>query len=212
MYSLAEHCAKNLNRRVVTLEDPVEKQNDHLLQVQLNEKAGITYKTGLKAILRHDPDVIIIGEIRDAETAEIAIRAALTGHLVMSSLHARDAKGAIYRLLEFGINPQEIEQSLLAITAQRLLSIICPICGRTCSKFCTRLNQPKRTSVYEILYGQALEKVLEESKGKEVIYRYPTIKTLIRKGFALGYVSNEEYRRWVFEEENFHRGTGVGVN
>src|SRR6185437_11728129 len=98
------------------------------------EKAGITYKTGLKAILRHDPDVIIIGEIRDAETAEIAIRAALTGHLVMSSLHARDAKGAIYRLLEFGINPQEIKQSLLAITAQRLLSIICPICGRTCSK------------------------------------------------------------------------------
>lgn len=212
MYSLAEYCAKNLKRRVVTLEDPVEIQNDHLLQVQLNEKAGITYKTGLKAILRHDPDVIIIGEIRDDETAQLAIRAALTGHLVMASLHARDAKGAIYRLLEYGINQQEIEQSLLALTAQRLLTLICPLCGKDCSKFCTRMNQPERTSVYEILYGQVLELALEESKGKEVIFRYPTIKTIIRKGFALGYVSYEEYRRWVFEEENTHRRTGFSFD
>ncbi|MEK3890742.1 competence type IV pilus ATPase ComGA [Bacillus sp. FSL K6-3431] len=200
MYALAEHCAKKLNRRVVTLEDPVEKQNDALLQVQVNEKAGITYNTGLKAILRHDPDVIIIGEIRDAETAHIAIRAALTGHLVLSSLHTRDAKGAIYRLLEFGVKQQEIEQSLLAITAQRILTLICPLCGSNCSKYCTYTNQVKRTGVYEILYRQALEMALKESKGGKEVYHYPTIKKLIGKGHALGYISIEEYKRWVFEE------------
>ena len=79
MYSLAHYGATELNRHVITLEDPVEKRNDNLLQIQVNQKAGITYSSGLKAILRHDPDLILIGEIRDAETANIAIRAAMTG-------------------------------------------------------------------------------------------------------------------------------------
>lgn len=82
MYTLVEHCANKLMRNVITLEDPVEKQSDSFLQVQVNEKAGITYSTGLKAILRHDPDIILVGEIRDGETAQIAVRAALTGHSV----------------------------------------------------------------------------------------------------------------------------------
>lgn len=200
MYTVAEHCAVKLNRRVVTLEDPVEQHNDALLQVQLNEKAGITYTTGLKAILRHDPDVIIIGEIRDAETARIAIRAALTGHLVLTSLHTRDAKGAIYRLLEFGIKHQDIEQTLIGITAQRLISLLCPLCGEDCSKYCT-YRQPKRTGVYEILYGQALEGALEASRGEKGIHHYPSIKDLIRKGIALGYIPVEEYKRWVLEKK-----------
>ncbi|CAM3953649.1 competence type IV pilus ATPase ComGA [Lederbergia lenta] len=199
MYAVAEHCAGTLNRRVVTLEDPVEKQSDMLLQVQLNDKAGITYSTGLKAILRHDPDVIIIGEIRDAETAHIAIRAALTGHLVLTSLHTRDAKGAIYRLLEFGVKLQDIEQTLIGIMAQRLIALLCPLCGESCSKFCTR-RVAKRTGVYEILYGQALVGALEESKGGKEVYHYPLIKDLIRKGIALGYVPVEEYKHWVLEE------------
>jgi competence protein ComGA len=100
LYSLLHASNKEINRNVITLEDPIEKHTDHLLQVQVNEKAGITYATGLKAILRHDPDIIMVGEIRDEETAKIAIRAALTGHLVLSTMHTKDAKGAIYRLLE----------------------------------------------------------------------------------------------------------------
>ncbi|MCY7707534.1 GspE family protein, partial [Bacillus safensis] len=80
-------------RNIITLEDPVETRNEEVLQVQVNEKAGITYAAGLRAILRHDPDVIVLGEIRDAETARTAIRAALTGHLVLSTLHAKNAKG-----------------------------------------------------------------------------------------------------------------------
>ncbi|MBM6617273.1 type II/IV secretion system protein [Bacillus sp. RD4P76] len=100
MYSLLQASNQQLSRNVITLEDPIEKHSDELLQVQVNEKAGITYSTGLKAILRHDPDIILVGEIRDEETAQIAIKAAMTGHLVLSTMHTKDAKGAIYRLLE----------------------------------------------------------------------------------------------------------------
>ncbi|MBS4209607.1 competence type IV pilus ATPase ComGA [Bacillus sp. FJAT-50079] len=197
MYALAEYCAQQLQRKIVTIEDPVEKQNDLFLQVQLNEKAGITYQTGLKAILRHDPDVILIGEIRDAETAEIAIRAAMTGHLVLSSLHTRDAKGAIYRLLEFGINHEEIEQTLLAVSAQRLVTLLCPFCGQDCSKYCIRKEYSKRVGVYEILYGHALQNILRgNDSGK-----YETIHSLMRKGMALGFISYKEYRRWNVEGE-----------
>ena len=135
LYSLVEHCSSVLQRNVVTLEDPVEKFNDSLVQVQVNEKAGITYSTGLRAILRHDPDIIMVGEIRDEETAAVAVRAALTGHLVLSTLHTKDAKGAIYRLLELGIQWHEIQQSMIAVTAQRLINLICPLCGDSCSEY-----------------------------------------------------------------------------
>ncbi len=200
MYSLAEYCSTTLKRNVITLEDPVEQQHDSLLQVQVNEKAGITYSTGLKAILRHDPDIILVGEIRDAETAKIAIRAAMTGHLVLSSLHTRDAKGAIYRLLEFGVKQIDIEQTLIGVTAQRLVSLICPFCGSICSKFCARMQLPKRVGIYEILDGTALQKAMKEANGWAGTNDYQTIKDLIRKGIALGYISNEEYDRWIIEE------------
>ncbi|HEF1857515.1 TPA: Flp pilus assembly complex ATPase component TadA, partial [Bacillus cereus] len=99
MYALLEVIRKKKTRRIITLEDPVEKRSDDVLQIQINEKAGLTYETGLKAILRHDPDIILVGEIRDEETAKIAIRASLTGHLVMTTLHTNDAKGAIIRFI-----------------------------------------------------------------------------------------------------------------
>ncbi len=83
MYSLVHHCSAALNRNVITLEDPVEKMHEDMVQIQVNEKAGMTYSTCLKAILRHDPDIIMVGEIRDRETEEIAIRASLTGHSVI---------------------------------------------------------------------------------------------------------------------------------
>lgn len=206
MYTLVEHCSNKLMRNVITLEDPVEQQNGSFLQVQVNEKAGITYSTGLKAILRHDPDIIMVGEIRDNETAKIAIRAALTGHLVLSTLHTRDAKGAIYRLLEFGVKWHDIEQTLIAVTAQRLVKLRCPYCGDICSNFCPNYYKKNRTAVYELLSGKTLANVMREAKGERIKLSYNTLKEMIRKGIALGYISTNEYYRWIFdleEEANF---------
>lgn len=121
MYALTAHCANDLNRHVITLEDPVENKHSHLLQVQVNERAGMSYSTGLKAILRHSPDVIMVGEIRDSETAKIAVTAALTGHLVLSTIHAKDPVGCIYRMMDFGVSVEELRQTLVCISAQRLI-------------------------------------------------------------------------------------------
>ncbi|HZG73307.1 MAG TPA: competence type IV pilus ATPase ComGA [Chondromyces sp.] len=201
LYSLVQHCVSELNRNVITLEDPVERQHDEWLQVQVNEKAGVTYSTGLKAILRHDPDVIMVGEIRDVETAKVAVRAAMTGHLVLTTLHTRDAKGAVFRLLEFGLQWHEIQQTLIGITAQRLINLACPTCGDSCSPYCTSRLKKKQATVYEILSGAQLQEVLKEVKGEESDYHYPLLKDLLRKGVALGYLSKSEFARWVFEEE-----------
>ncbi|MGE8204503.1 competence type IV pilus ATPase ComGA [Heyndrickxia sp. NPDC080065] len=201
MYALVEHCSNQLMRNVITLEDPVEQQNGSFLQVQVNEKAGITYSTGLKAILRHDPDIIMVGEIRDSETAKIAIRAALTGHLVLSTLHTRDAKGAIYRLLEFGVNWHDIEQTLIAVTAQRLVTLRCPFCGESCSPYCANYQNRNRTAVYELLVGKTLKTVMNEARGERMNLRYKTLKEMIRKGIALGYLSTNEYYRWIYDVE-----------
>lgn len=121
MYAMTKHCSHDLSRHVISLEDPVEINQNYLLQVQVNERSGMTYATGLKAILRHSPDVILIGEIRDAETAKIAVEAALTGHLVISTIHAKDASGALFRLLDLGITLEEIGQVCRALISQRLL-------------------------------------------------------------------------------------------
>lgn len=202
LYSLIQHSADRLGRNVITLEDPVEKQNDAWLQVQVNEKAGVTYSAGLKAILRHDPDVIMVGEIRDEETAAIALRASLTGHLVLTTLHTKDAKGAVFRLLEFGLKWHEIEQTLVAVSAQRLVSIICPVCKETdCSVDHHSAFKSKQATVYEILSGKDLQAVLKEAKGEQSDYHYPLLKDLLRKGIALGYLSQKEYDRWIFEEK-----------
>ncbi|MEI5908089.1 competence type IV pilus ATPase ComGA [Bacillus spongiae] len=201
LYSLIEHCSKKLNRHVITLEDPVEKQNEELLQVQVNEKAGITYANGLRAILRHDPDIIMVGEIRDQETAGIAIRAALTGHLVLTTLHTRDAKGAIYRLMEFGVKWEEVQQTLIAVTAQRLVKLQCPLCVHQEKSSCTNQHHNKRVSVYEILSGKALQTCIREAKGQEVSMPYPLLQDMLRKGVALGYISEKEYKRWAFQKE-----------
>ena len=115
-------------RKIITVEDPVEYRYQDINQVQVNPRAGLTFATGLRAIMRLDPDVILIGEIRDPETAEIAVQAALTGHLVMASIHANDAVGAIYRLLDLGIPPYLASSSLAGSIAQRMVRRICPNC------------------------------------------------------------------------------------
>jgi competence protein ComGA len=204
LYSLLHSCKRLFNRNIITLEDPIESKSDEVLQVQINEKAGITYASGLKAILRHDPDVIMVGEIRDAETARIAIRAALTGHLVLTTMHTKDAKSAIYRLLEFDVSLQEIEQTLVAVAAQRLLDLTCPFCQGKCSPFCKRLRKTRRVSVYELLCGRPLCQVLKEARGEKGDSRYQKLRDCIKKGIALGYLYPEAYEQWVFHEESIY--------
>ncbi len=114
--------------KIVTIEDPVEYQLRGINQIQVNTKSGLTFAAGLRAILRHDPDVVLIGEIRDRETAEIAVQASLTGHLVFSTLHTNDAPGAATRLIDMGVEPYLVASSLEMVAAQRLVRLICPQC------------------------------------------------------------------------------------
>ena len=125
--TLAQISRTELN--IMTIEDPVEYVFPSVNQMQINNQADVTFATGLKSILRQDPDVILVGEIRDEETARIAVQSALTGHLVMSSIHATDASSALYRLLDMGIEPFLVSSSLVGVVAQRLVRRICPSCA-----------------------------------------------------------------------------------
>jgi type IV pilus assembly protein PilB len=116
------------HRNIMTIEDPVEYVFPSINQIQTNEQAGLTFADGLRAILRQDPDVILVGEIRDVETARIAVQSALTGHLVMSSVHATDTAAALHRFLDMGIESFLIASSVVAVVAQRLMRRICPTC------------------------------------------------------------------------------------
>jgi type IV pilus assembly protein PilB len=115
---------------ITTIENPIEYKIERVNQVQINEKAGVTFASALRSILRQDPDVILVGEIRDAETAQIAVQAAQTGHLVFSTLHTNDAISAITRMRDLGIPPFLIASSILAVMAQRLVRVLCPDCKR----------------------------------------------------------------------------------
>ena len=115
-------------KNIITIEDPIEYELKGVGQIQVNPKTELTFARGLRSILRHDPDIIMVGEIRDVETAEIAIQASLTGHLVFSTLHTNDAAGAITRLIDMGVEPFLIASSLIAVLAQRLVRKVCPEC------------------------------------------------------------------------------------
>lgn len=115
--------------KVVTVEDPVEYRLDGIVQLPVNSRAGFGFPNALRAILRHDPDVILVGEMRDAETAEIAVQAALTGHLVLSTLHTTDATGALARLTEMGVPAYLLAATLQGVLAQRLVRLVCDVCG-----------------------------------------------------------------------------------
>jgi general secretion pathway protein E len=113
---------------IITIEDPIEYQIDGIGQIQVNPKIALTFAAGLRSIVRQDPDVILVGEIRDRETAEIAIQSSLTGHLVFSTLHTNDAASAVTRLIDMGIEPFLVTSSVIAIIAQRLVRLLCPKC------------------------------------------------------------------------------------
>ena len=126
--TLGELSKPNVN--IVTVEDPCEKKIDGVNQVQINAKAGLTFAAALRSILRQDPDIVMVGEIRDGETADIAIRAAITGHLVLSTLHTNDAASTILRLVDMGVAPYMVATSLIGVIAQRLVKVLCPECKR----------------------------------------------------------------------------------
>ncbi|HOW69967.1 MAG TPA: ATPase, T2SS/T4P/T4SS family [Phycisphaerae bacterium] len=123
----------DIERKIITVEDPVEYQLRGVNQIQVSIKTGLTFAAGLRAILRHDPDVVLVGEIRDLETAEIAVQASLTGHLVFSTLHTNDAPGAATRLVDMGLEPYLVASSLEVVVAQRLVRVICGQCKQTVS-------------------------------------------------------------------------------
>ncbi|WP_303799762.1 GspE/PulE family protein [Ruminococcus flavefaciens] len=126
--ALGEIAKPNVN--VVTVEDPVEKAIDGINQCQVNQKAGMTFAAALRSILRQDPDVVMIGEMRDTETADIGIRAAITGHLVLSTLHTNDAASTVVRLIDMGVAPYMVATSIIGVIAQRLLKVLCPQCKK----------------------------------------------------------------------------------
>ncbi len=149
----ALHEINDSERKIITIEDPIEYQLKGVNQIQVNEKSGLTFARGLRSILRHDPDVILIGEIRDHETAQIAVQASLTGHLVFSTLHTNDAAGAVTRLVDMGVEPYLVASSIEAVLAQRLVRLLCPHCKAVddsllARSYKTRIGIPEGTTVY----------------------------------------------------------------
>ncbi|HEU5140509.1 MAG TPA: competence type IV pilus ATPase ComGA [Bacillales bacterium] len=200
LYSLLNEAVDRFNRQVVTFEDPIEKKSDRFVQMEVNEKAEITYAEGFKSILRHDPDVIMIGEIRDSETAKVAVRASLSGHLVLSTLHTKDSIGGVYRLLELGIPLSYLEQSLRAVIAQRLVALVCPFCGDDCRPECRRRRKRRRLGIYEMLSGRELARLilsLRETPEQPYHPKIKTIEDLIKRGVAYGFLSESSFARWI---------------
>src|SRR6185369_8944144 len=139
------------SRNVMTIEDPVEYQLPGIAQLQVHPRIGLTFAAGLRAVLRQDPDVILVGEIRDRETVEIALQAALTGHLVLATLHTNDAASAVTRLLDMGVEPYLIASSVVAVLAQRLVRRTCDACtGGGCGA-CRGTGFHGRTAIHELV-------------------------------------------------------------
>ncbi|WP_244504232.1 competence type IV pilus ATPase ComGA [Salibacterium halotolerans] len=169
--------------RIVSVEDPVEIQNESYIQTEVNEKAGLTYRELLKSSLRHDPDVLMIGEIRDEHTAAMAVRAALTGHLVLTTMHAGSAHGAVQRLLDFGCLPSDLRENLLCITSQELVPRYCPLCKRQpCSIYCTHYKHTSRTALFDILTAKELQQCLEGRSSSVTVSKHNQWV----KGYSLG--------------------------
>jgi type II secretory ATPase GspE/PulE/Tfp pilus assembly ATPase PilB-like protein len=180
-------------KNVITIEDPVEYHLGRIRQSQINPKAGLTFANGLRSILRQDPDVVMVGEVRDNETAEISVQAALTGHLVFSTLHTNDAAGALSRLIDMDVEPFLISSSVIGILAQRLVRRICEKCkepykpsldilkafgasdekgffrGRGCN-LCKNTGYKERIGIFELLVvNDDIRKLITEKASREII-------------------------------------------
>ena len=189
--ALAEIDSKKKN--IVTIEDPVEYQIGDYGQMQVNEKTGLTFAKGLRAMLRQDPDVIMVGEMRDAETAQIAIQASLTGHLVLSTLHTNDAPSSVVRLIDMGIEPFLVSSTLTAAVAQRLVRLICPHCKEEHPLDKEELQQagflPQWLQGYvgHLWRGRGCEICLQSGyQGRSGVYELLMVTDPLRKAIAKG--------------------------
>ncbi|OZM57664.1 hypothetical protein CIB95_04645 [Lottiidibacillus patelloidae] len=195
LYSMLQDLYEMEQKHIVTIEDPVETESDCFTQVEINEKAGITYESIIKALLRHNPDIIMVGEIRDAKTAKAAIRASMSGQLVFTTMHANDTASCIKRFAEFGISNFDLQQSLIGIIAQRLVKLHCPFCEENCHPLCKVHRKLRRSGIVEILAGEALtNNLMKTNKSK-----YKKLKHELCKGIALGYIPEENYYQIIGE-------------
>ncbi len=190
-------------QKVITIEDPVEYRFDKIVQIQVNPKAGLTFAGGLRSILRLDPDTILVGEIRDAETSRIAVQSALTGHLVLSSIHANDAIGVVFRLLDLGVEPFLVSSSVIGVAAQRMVRRICTECkvereGTLLEQLAYHNETGEQRSTF--LYGEGCDLCGNSGyKGRvglfEVLPLSDSIRMMILKG-----ASTSEVRRQAIED------------
>jgi type IV pilus assembly protein PilB len=179
------------DRNIVTVEDPVEYRLDGITQVQVKPIAGMTFASALRSILRQDPDIILIGEIRDLETAEIAVSAALTGHLVLSTLHTNDAAGAISRLVNLGIPPFLVGSALLGAVAQRLVRNSCSKCKKAYQASAAEkkilLGKSSRDRELTLYRGSGCNACYQSGyKGRKSIYEILTVSPEIRRMVLTG--------------------------
>lgn len=184
------------NINVVTVEDPVEKNMEGINQVHINVKAGLTFAEGLRSILRQDPDVIMIGEMRDGETAEIAVRSAITGHLVLSTVHTNDAISTVSRLVDMGIEPYLVASSLVGVVAQRLVKLCCPDCAKTKITDAAEMKLLRLTEPAEISEVDGCEKCSYTGyKGRTAIYEMISISRELKR-----MITNQESERDMKEQ------------
>ncbi len=173
----------NGKRNLITVEEPIEYYLEGVGQTQVNNKVGMTFARGLRAILRQDPDVVMVGEIRDGETADIAVQASLTGHMVLSTLHTNSAVGSITRLRDMGIEPFLLSSSLVAVIAQRLVRILCPVCKQSyqpsdLEKQQLNINTDEAVTFYHAEGCQACNQ--QGYKGRTGVYELLVVDTTIR--------------------------------
>jgi type II secretion system protein E len=183
-------------RKIITIEDPVEYQLKGVNQIQVNEKSGLTFARGLRSILRHDPDVVLIGEIRDQETAQIAVQASLTGHLVFSTLHTNDAPGALSRLVDMGVEPYLVASSLEAVLAQRLVRVLCKHCKQpddspAAQAFKQQVGMPVDTTLYKSVGCRECRNT--GFKGRNAIFEWMDTSNEIRQ-LILSRASSDQLR------------------
>jgi general secretion pathway protein E/type IV pilus assembly protein PilB len=192
----------NSDLKIITIEDPVEYQLRGINQIQVNTKSGLTFASGLRSILRHDPDVVLIGEIRDRETAEIAVQASLTGHLVFSTLHTNDAPGAATRLVEMGVEPYLVASSLEMVAAQRLVRLICPKCKEEMPRDeVAKLQAEFGKEVPSVLYRGAGCRNCQDSgyRGRQGVFEMMPITDDIR-ALILERASSREIRKVAIQQ------------
>ena len=183
-------------RKIITIEDPIEYQLKGVNQIQVSEKSGLTFAKGLRAILRHDPDVLLIGEIRDRETAQIAVQASLTGHLVFSTLHTNDAPGALTRLVDMGVEPYLVASSLESVLAQRLVRVLCPDCKEenhtaTAQALKEQVNSLRTATVFRAIGCGACRQT--GYQGRRAVFEMMDLNFQIRQ-MILKSCSSEEIR------------------